>query len=117
MNSFVRHFLLFITFVGLCSCVHTPPKHAEYEDWKTFVYVAAVHDVPLAGEPLPNTWNHVHDILDKAGIRNFMESSSGVASISVEPKRSDEAVNLLLTDAAAKGYWIHIDKLESLQKS
>jgi hypothetical protein len=111
MSSIARSYLLVVVFAGLCSCVHRPTKHVEREDWKTFVYVAAVHNVPLDGEPRPNAWHHVRDILNGAGIRNFMESSSGVASISVEPNRSREAVELLRKDAAARGYWIEIARL------
>jgi hypothetical protein len=110
MGYIVRSFLFSIALVGLCSCVHTAPKPDTMEDWKTFVYVAAVHCVPLDAEPRPDTWHHVHRLLDAAGIRNFMESSSGVASISVEPSRCHEAVDLLRRDAAARGYWIEIAK-------
>jgi hypothetical protein len=111
MSSIARSYLLVVVLVGLCSCVHRPPKPVEIEDWKTFVYVAAVHNEPLDGEPRPNTWDHVRGILNGAGIRNFMESSSGVASISVEPDRSREAVELLRKDAAARGYWMEIARL------
>jgi len=110
MSDIMRSFLFFIALIGLCSCAYSPPKHVEMDDWRTFVYVAAVHSVPLDGEPRPDAWHHVRSILDAAGIRNFMESSSGVASISVEPSRSHDAVDLLRRDAAVRGYWIAIAK-------
>ena len=133
MSDILRSFLIFAGLVGLCSCVHTAPRSIAVEDRKTFVYVADVHDVPVDGEPRPDAWHHVHRILDKAGIRNFMESSSGVASIYVEntrrgraepnflkwgkasiyvePTRTNEASLLLAKDAVAKGYWISIDSV------
>jgi hypothetical protein len=108
MNSFERSCLLIITLAGLCSCVHTSPKPVVMEDANAFVYIAAVHAVPIKGEPQPDAWDHAHSILDAAGIRNFMESFSGVVSIYVEPDRTNEASLLLFNDAVARGYWMHI---------
>jgi hypothetical protein len=108
MIGFMRICLLVIMLGGLCSCVHQPPDHLE--DYATFVYVAAVHNVPFDGEPRPSAWHHVRGILDAAGIRNFMEASAGVASVSVEPNRTREAVDLIRKDAVAKGYWFDIAK-------
>ena len=70
-----------------------------------FVFVVAVHNVPLEGEPRPSAWDRASSILTGAGIRHSMESSSGIASVSVEPTRSREALDLIKKDAAEKGYW------------
>jgi len=103
-----------VLVVGLCSCAHSPPapaqaeKQVEPQDGDTFVYVASVHNVPFNLEPKPNAWARVCFVLQRADIRTSMAASAGVASVSVERRRSREAVELLRKDAAAKGYWLEV---------
>jgi len=113
---------LVLVVLGLCSCAHTPPAPApesapalgplrvEKQDDETFVWVASVHSVPFKQEPQPNAWAHVCFVLQRADIRTSMTASAGVASVSVERKRSRDAVELLRKDAAQKGYWLEIAK-------
>jgi len=111
---------LVLLALGLCSCAHTPPapepatapepQRVEKQDDETFVWIASVHSVPFKQEPQPNAWAHVCFVLQRADIRTSMTASGGVASVSVERKRSREAVEMLRKDAAAKGYWLEIAK-------
>jgi hypothetical protein len=113
---------LVLLALGLCSCAHTPPEpkpepapapepqRVEKQDDETFVWVASVHSVPFTQEPQPNAWARVCFVLQRADIRTSMTASAGVASVSVERKRSRDAVELLRKDAAEKGYWLEIAK-------
>jgi hypothetical protein len=102
--------------LGLCSCANTSPKEAEKPVEKQvgkpgaeeFVFIASVHNTPLAGEPQPNAWFHVYKLLEKAGIQTIMTASRGVAAISVERSNSAEALALIRKDAAAQRYWLEI---------
>ena len=106
MAGISRSFLLSIALIGLGSCVQTP-KPVSIEERNTFVHVAVVHRVPESQtDPLP----HIHKLLDKAGVRHFIDSSSEEPSIFVEPKRSNEASRILAKDVMAQeNYRLTID--------
>ena len=110
MNVNSRSVLLLIAIIGLSSCVQTP-KPVAIEERNTFVHVAVLHDMPVEGEAQSDPRPHIHHVLDKAGIRHFIESSSGDASIFVEPKRSNDASLALANDAWKKEYRITIDHI------
>jgi hypothetical protein len=85
----------------------TDKKAFAYVIDEPFVFVVAVHNVPVEGEPLPSAWDRAHGVLARAGIRHSMESAHGLASIEVEPTRSREALRLIQKDAAETGYSAH----------